>query len=208
MTCITVGALGTNCYVMDDGRGGVVVVDPGADAAALLAAVGERPVSAVLVTHAHFDHVGAVDELARLCPAGWVLGARDRGGLEASLELGRHGFGVDARVASEPARLLEDGDVVAAGAVRLRAVACPGHTPGGMAYVDDAAGIVFTGDTLFCGSAGRTDLPGGNVRDLLASLAHLAQLPPETVVLPGHGGPTTISCERASNPYMRRGMRA
>lgn len=202
---VAVGQLATNCYLVDDGRGGVAVVDPGADAARVLAAVGERPVSAVLVTHAHFDHVGAVDALAERCPSGWAVGAADWPLAGAYLAAGVSMFGVEARLETPPARLLSDGDVVEAGELRLRVVGCPGHSPGGVAYVEDAFGLAFTGDTLFAGSAGRVDLPGGDPDALRASLARLSALPPAVRVFPGHGPATTVGRELASNPYMRFG---
>jgi len=204
---VEVGRLQTNCYLVDDGRGGVVVVDPGDDAPAILAAIGEAPVSLVLVTHAHFDHVGALDEIAARSAGGWVLGAPDGRNLADSLAVGAAAFGHRVSVATPPARLLEDGDVVEAGELCLRVVACPGHTPGGVTYHDEAHALAFTGDTLFAGSAGRTDFPGGSPRDLFASLARLARLSPDTAVLPGHGPASTVGREVAGNAYVRRALR-
>ena len=202
---LAVGPLQTNCYVVDDGAGACAVVDPGGDAAAIAAALGGRPVSLVLVTHAHFDHVGALDDLAARSRGGWVAGEADARALAAPCAPGARDFGYDVRVASRPSRTLSDGDVVVAGALRLRVLACPGHTPGGVSYIEDDRGLAFTGDTLFAGSAGRTDLDGGDPRALARSLARLAELPADTLVLPGHGPASTIRLERARNPYLPSG---
>jgi glyoxylase-like metal-dependent hydrolase (beta-lactamase superfamily II) len=199
---VKVGRLQTNCYLVDDGAGGVLVVDPGAEPARILAAVGERPVSLVLTTHAHFDHVGALDELVARSAGGWLCMADEWAAFEQTCFEGARMFGVPVEVAARPARLLADGDEVAAGELRLRVLACPGHSVGGATFVDDAHGLAFTGDTLFAGSAGRTDLLGGDECALAASLARLAQLPPATRVLPGHGATSTIALELKTNPYL------
>ncbi len=203
---LPVGALGTNCYLLYDGRGGVVVVDPGDDAQAIEAALDGRPVSLVLVTHGHFDHVGALDEVAALSVGGWVIGAPDGEGLDASLDASAVDFGRRVRVSSKPSRLLRDGDEVSVGDLKFKVLACPGHTPGGVSYYDPEHDLVFTGDTLFAGSAGRTDLLGGDERALFGSLARLAQLPPETKVLPGHGPGSTVAREVRMNPYVRHAL--
>ncbi len=203
VTVVPVGPLGTNCYLVDDGEGGVVVVDPGADAAEIRRAADGRLVSLVLVTHGHFDHVGALDELNTCSKGGWAMGALDAEGLDSSLAASARDFGLRVEVLSKPARVLHDGDELTVGALRFEVVACPGHTPGGVTYYDRAHGLAFTGDTLFSGSAGRTDLLGGDQRALFASLACLAELPPQTAVLPGHGPVSTIGRELRSNPYMR-----
>lgn len=204
---VPVGALGTNCYLVDDGAGGVVVVDPGDDAAAIVRSLVGRPVSLVLVTHNHFDHVGAVDELVAQSRSGWTLGAVDAAGLQASLDASARDFGRRVRVGSEPALGLHDGDTVEVGKLRFKVVATPGHTPGGVTYFDAEHGLAFTGDTLFAGSAGRTDLLGGDQGALFASLARLGTLPPETRVYPGHGPASTIGEELRENPFLRHAMR-
>ena len=208
---VVVGPIETNCYILDAGAAGgdagCIVVDPGWDAPAIFEALHGRRVAAVLVTHAHFDHVGALDALAAASETGFAISSADAPRLAACMEQGRQWFGADAAVTARPSRELEDGDLVCAGGFRLRVVSCPGHTPGGLTYVDDERGFALTGDTLFRGSAGRTDLDGGDVRALYASLARLGALPPETRVLPGHGDSSTIGAELAGNPHMVRAMR-
>lgn len=203
---VPVGELGTNCYLLDDGQGGVVVIDPGADSQAILGATGERPIRLVLATHGHFDHVGAVDAVASQAEQGWIVGSLDHSNLSVLTQSARN-FGLEVHVDSSPSRTVDQGDSIEVGDLRLRVLAMPGHTPGGVAYIDDAHGLAFTGDTLFAGAAGRTDLPGGDTRALLASLAVLAQLPPQTAVLPGHGPTSTIGAELRSNPYMQHALR-
>lgn len=198
---VVVGPIETNCYLIDDGQGGVCVVDPGAEWPLIEEALAGRPVSMVLATHFHDDHVGALNELVAQTGAPWVIGR-----LDAPLLDGSH-----ARTASyippaaqvPPARLLDDGDVVEAGTLVFRVIACPGHTAGGVSYIDDAHGLAFVGDTLFSGSAGRTDLLGGDEQALLASLKRLAALPGGTRVLCGHGPATTIQREVSTNRFMR-----
>lgn len=197
-----VGRLQTNCYILDDGAGGCAVVDPGDDAESIIEAVGGRPISLVLVTHAHFDHVGALDEVAFLSRGGWVASVLDADSLDAPCAPGARDFGFSVHVASKPSRTLSDGDVVEAGALRFRVLSCPGHTPGGVAYVEESRRLVLTGDTLFAGSAGRTDLKGGDAHLLARSLSRLARLPRDMVVLPGHGPSSSIARELACNPYL------
>lgn len=207
LTVVPVGELGTNCYLLDDGQGGVVVIDPGADPKAILNTAGERPIRLVLATHGHFDHVGAVDAVASLAEQGWALGTLDHKNL-AMLTQSARNFGLEAvTVDLIPARTVDQGDSIEVGNLHLHVLAMPGHTPGGVAYIDDAHGLAFTGDTLFAGGAGRTDLPGGDTRALLSSLAVLAKLPPETAVLPGHGPASTIEAELRSNPYLQHALR-
>ena len=200
---VEVGPLPTNCYLVDDGTGSCVVVDPGADAAAIERALGGRGVSAVLVTHAHFDHVGALDAVSASARLGWVVGKGDAPRVDDPVALGARAFGVSVRVGGTPARTVAQGDVVEVGELRFRVISCPGHTPGGVCYVEDTLGAAFTGDTLFAGAAGRVDLPGGDEGELLRSLRRLAELPPAYCVLPGHGPASTIGSELAGNPFVR-----
>ena len=148
------GPIGTNCYVVRNDRGATdaVVIDPGADAADLrleLARMGARCV-AILITHGHYDHLGAVADLA---------------------------------------------------GITFETIRVPGHSPAHLSYYAD--GALFSGDVLFAGSVGRTDLPGGDWETLVASIRTLAErFPPETVVYSGHGPPTTLGDELARNPFL------
>ncbi len=199
---ITVGELQSNCYLIDDGCGGVVVIDPGADAAVIRSALAGRPVDLVLVTHAHFDHIGAVDEIAALSSGGWAIGARDAEDIADTLTLGRS-FGVEASVTGTPTRLLSDGEVIEVGELTLRTMICPGHSAGSLVFIDDAHHQAWVGDLLFAGSVGRTDLPGGDDAALSDSLVRfIDDVPADTIIYPGHGPATTVAREIASNPFV------
>lgn len=202
---VVVGPISTNCYLIDDGEGGLVIVDPGAQPCAILRAVGDRPVRLILVTHFHDDHVGALNELVDKAGAPWVIGEPDARMLDGSVP--RSASYVPVPAATPPQRLLHDGDVVEAGLLRFDVIACPGHTVGGVTYHDAAHGQAFVGDTLFHGSYGRCDLMGGDESAMMGSLARLAQLPPETRVYSGHGPSSTIADEQSGNRFVRMAMR-
>lgn len=199
---VVVGELEENCYLMDDGQGGLVVVDPGDDWPLIERAIDGRPVSAVLVTHFHADHVGALGALLEATGAPWYVGEHDAAMLAPGRARSAHPRYAAVEIAVPPARELRGGDVVEAGELRLEVIDCPGHSKGGVSYYERRRGVVFTGDTLFAGSCGRTDLTGGSGRAMLSSLARLAKLPEATRVLPGHGPSSTIGEERSSNPYV------
>ncbi len=204
---VVVGELRENCYLMDDGAGGVVVVDPGDEWPLIEGAIGGRPVSAVLVTHFHADHVGALGALVEATGAPWYIGQADAPMLAPGRARSAHPRYPAVEVRVPPTGALRGRDVVEAGLRRFEVIDCPGHSKGGVTYFERRAGVAFTGDTLFAGSCGRTDLTGGSGRAMADSLARLAKLPEATLVLPGHGPRSTIGAERAGNPYMAQSMR-
>ncbi len=208
------GALAANCYLVAAGPGEeCLVVDPGQDAGPGIEEVAGkyrlRPV-AVLATHGHLDHIWSVAPVcgARDIPA--YIHPADR----ALLTDPAKGFGVQASqlfgglTLTEPddVRELADGMTLELAGVRLEVRHAPGHTPGSVTFrlpPADDPDILFTGDLLFAGSIGRTDLPGGDYPAILDSLARVClPLPDPTVVLPGHGPRTTIGTERAGNPFL------
>jgi len=209
---VSVGDLGTNCWVVSDDTGGpAVVIDPGGDAPEILSAIEGRVVEAVVLTHAHFDHLGAAEQVMLATGAPLLVHEADAGRVTSDAPHGTGGaiFGFDGCVAPPADRTLRDGDVIEAGALRLAVLHTPGHTEGGISLLaEDAAGgpaHLFSGDTLFAGSVGRTDFPGGDGRVLARSIAgKLAPLPPDTVVHPGHGPETTIAREQRINPFWPR----
>lgn len=206
LTHLTLGQLGTNCFIVgDDAQGPVVVIDPADEAERILAAVGERPVAAVVLTHGHFDHLGAVGALVAASGAPLLVHEDDAKAVISSEANGGAYFGFSA-IAPAPDRLLRDGDVIRAGSLVLHVMHTPGHTPGGICLLTEGVTPphLFSGDTLFEGSVGRTDFPGGSARTLARSVTdRLVPLDDATVVHPGHGPDTTIGRERKHNPFMR-----
>lgn len=202
---LVLGALETNCWLAGDAGGGsIVVVDPAGDAARLLAAIGDSDVAAVVLTHGHFDHLGAADEVRRATGAPLAVHRADAPWITSPAGTGGLLFGFDAS-AAEADRLLDDGDAVVAGGLTLRVLHTPGHTPGGICLLAEREGHLFSGDTVFAGSVGRTDFPGGDARALARSIGErLSPLPDDTVVHPGHGPDTTIGRERRVNPFFPR----
>ncbi|CAG1066127.1 Hydroxyacylglutathione hydrolase GloC [uncultured bacterium] len=202
---VIVGALEVNCYIVwDKDSGDGVIIDPGADAAEVEAAARERGVKVrcVLNTHGHFDHVGA-DAAIKAAFGAPVAIHPDDAPLMADAH--EHGifFGVSTPKQPEPDMLLKDGQAVEFGGLRLRVIHTPGHTRGGIClYIEDGK-ILFTGDTLFAGSVGRTDFEGGSMDDLMASITRkLLPLGDEVRVLPGHGPESTIGEEKEINPFL------
>ncbi len=195
---LVVGPLAVNCYLLDDGDGRVLVIDPGAEAQRIRRALGPRTVAGILLTHGHFDHIGAVDDLG---PAPLMIHAADAAMLGDPL---RNGSGLVpglGAVKARPAdRLLAGGEEIPFGNEVLTVVHLPGHTAGSAGFL--LGERLFAGDTLFHRSIGRTDLPGGDGAAILDSIrGRLWPLADGVVVLPGHGPPTTIGEERRLNPF-------
>jgi hydroxyacylglutathione hydrolase len=184
---LVVGPLATNCYVAAAAKE-AVVIDPGGQVRTVLDATEGLEILAVLITHGHSDHVGGADGLLAETGAPFFAPAAD-----APL-IAKH-------VSAEPARLLRDGDRLEFGPLSLEVIATPGHTPGSCCYY--TPGVLFSGDTLFAGGVGRTDLPGGSADALSAAIRErIFTLPAETVVYPGHGELTTVGREKESNPFL------
>ena len=158
--------------------------------------------SAYLITHGHMDHVSALAPLCAALPAPVAMHPRDAAWAFTADNQMPPFYPVPAQ---PPAieRPLADGQTWVDGALRYEVLATPGHTPGGVCFYFPADKVVFTGDTLFANSVGRTDLPGSSERALTTSLRKLLQLPDDTVVYPGHGPHTTIGAERAANPFLQ-----
>ncbi len=201
-----VGLLGCNCSVLGDtSTGEAVVVDPGADLAVILAAVAKHTltVKQILVTHAHIDHIAGALELQQITGAPILYNQSDLP-LVAMMETQAGWIGVPTPEVAPPDASLEHLMTVGAAGLPMTVLHTPGHTPGSIClYLPDSE-LLLAGDTLFAGSVGRTDLPGGDGPTLLRSIRdNLLVLPGRTRVLPGHGPETTIERERASNPFLR-----
>ncbi|HEU4994658.1 MAG TPA: MBL fold metallo-hydrolase [Gemmatimonadaceae bacterium] len=199
---VTVGPFQENSYLLSDpDSGSGVLIDPGDEAARIIRMVekaGAMP-DAIWLTHAHLDHIGAISEIrgrwdvpVYLHPSDLALYRR------AAQQAEVYGFAFEQP--ADPDRELADADQLQLGAHTVRVLHTPGHSPGHVVFLAD--GLMVGGDLLFSGSIGRTDLPFSNPREMETSLAKIATLDPEIVVYPGHGPPTSIGTELATNPYL------
>ena len=202
MASLSVGPIDENCYLVHlEAPRRLYVIDPGADAGRIVEAAARFPEfdeARILLTHAHVDHIGAVGEVARKLNATHVMLDPADGDIYRSPYNEIPPILPAARDLPDTTDFAADGD--------FKVLRVPGHTPGGCAFLfeDGGQSALFCGDTLFAGSVGRTDLPGGDWETLLDSIRReLLPLPPETPVFPGHGGATTIGDEKAYNPYLR-----
>ena len=203
----TVGPVEENCFIVrpQDGER-AVIVDPGEEAPRLLEAIDELGVTldAILLTHTHFDHVGAVAPIARAtgapvyCPDIEVAVLQD---IMAFVPW--PGFG--PYESWDPEHTIQGGETLELAGLTLDVIYTPGHSPGHVTYVVRDESALLSGDVLFEGSVGRTDLPGGDTATLMASIANLLEMfEDDTTVYPGHMGITTLGAERATNPFLAR----
>ncbi|MDR7418153.1 MAG: MBL fold metallo-hydrolase [Armatimonadota bacterium] len=202
---LQLGPVGTNCFVVgDEATGCAEIIDPGDDAPRVLTLLQRLRLTAdlIVLTHAHFDHVGGVRGLKEATGAPVAIGAAEAPVLAVASERAAALFGITIAPPPPPDRLLREGDVVTLGGRPFRVVHTPGHSPGHICLLGD--GLAFVGDVIFQGSIGRTDLPGGDHDTLLRSIArHLLPLPDGTVLYNGHGPATTVGRERRTNPFLR-----
>jgi len=197
ITIFQLGMLGANCYIVADEQAkSCAVVDPGGQGGALAGWLQAQKLTPkyVLLTHGHFDHVGGVKELVEAYPGLPVyLHPEDT---KLTPELSKGLFWTD---------FYEEGDQITMDGITFRVLHTPGHTPGSVCL--QAENVLLTGDTLFAGSCGRTDFPGGSWDQLMDSFARLAKLPGDYSVLSGHGEGSTLEAERSHNPYMKEAMK-
>ena len=195
---MVLGPLATNCYILwDEQTNEAAVIDPGAAGqkiADFLAAHG-LTLRMILLTHAHYDHIGGLKLLHELTGAPVYVSTADSTD-PAGMTHGRLIF----------TNTYDDGDELTLGHIKIHVIATPGHTPGGVCLL--AGDLLFSGDTLFAGSCGRTDFRGGDSAAMMASLRKLGQLPGNPQVLPGHMESSTLDDERRYNPWMREALKA
>jgi glyoxylase-like metal-dependent hydrolase (beta-lactamase superfamily II) len=204
---IVVGVFQENCWVIGSRQTGeAICIDPGDQPEEILALARDMGVTIKLIanSHAHIDHVLGVGGVNNSTGAKFLLHHQDLDLLRDGFDLSARRFGLDpGQRPPMPDQFVEDEDIVEVAGVRLRCIATPGHTPGSVSYYCEDAGMLFSGDTLFRGSIGRTDLPGGSFSEEMDSiLDRLLVLPEETVVLPGHMDETTVQFEKAHNPFV------
>lgn len=200
---LVLGTIMTNCYLaMNRETKELLIVDPADEADRIIQRIGElqaKP-AAILLTHGHFDHIGAVDALREqygipACALDEERQVLEQTMLNLSAMQGR-------RLSVKADRFFHDGETVALAGFSIRVLHTPGHTAGGACYYIESERVLFSGDTLFCGSVGRTDFPTGSMSELHDSIhSKLFALPDETLVLPGHDDPSTIGYEKQYNPY-------
>lgn len=191
-----------NCFIVGcEKTKAAAVIDPGDETDQILLTLARSGLTLkyILNTHSHFDHVGGNRRMKDATGAEILIHAMDAPMLKR-LSASASAWGLSADDSPAPDRFLDDGDTVTFGAVTLKVIHTPGHTPGGISFSTD--GFVFVGDTLFAGSIGRTDFPGGDYGTLIASIQKkLFQLPDATQVCCGHGPETTIGTEKRTNPF-------
>ena len=196
---LPVGQLETNCYIVtDEDTLECAVIDPGDESNTILDYIESNKLkcSAILLTHGHFDHVGAVEAVMEETGAMLYINPRDEG-----YEPGMSGMKYKM---PEGGRYYDEGDSVKVGSLEFKVMATPGHTPGGVTLI--CGNALFTGDTLFRGSCGRTDFPGGSMRNEMKSIKRICELPDDYEVYPGHMDSSTLERERRFNHYCREAM--
>ncbi len=200
---LPVGPYAANCSVLWEDTGQAWVVDPGEEGDRILAFLEKRGLRAgvVVLTHAHFDHISAVNRVLAVHPVKAYLHRDD-----VAMAFSPLNAMLPYRATARPATLDHskgDGEALACGGLTARLIHTPGHTPGGWCLYFEGEGLLVAGDTLFAGSVGRTDFPGGSAEALQRSLERLKTLPDATRVICGHGPMTTIGAEKRGNPYLR-----
>lgn len=188
---LVVGPIQTNCYIIEDEASReAIVIDPGGEAGKIIDHIKKNKlkVKYIVITHGHFDHVGANQKLKDETGADILINQADD-------------FFLPLSDSPKADHFLREGDLIKVGEITFKIIHTPGHTPGGICLYNEEKKVLFSGDTLFNGTYGRTDLPYSSQENMLQSLEKLYALPPETAVYPGHGQSTTIKVEKDLFPY-------
>ena len=200
VSMMQVGPIGTNCYILEDETTHqLAVIDPGDEAEWILETLRQRggQVKYILLTHGHYDHTTAVPTLKKDLPQAQVyIHQADANGAGSAL------FPLAGQV--EDLKSYDEGDVLPLGSLEIQVMHTPGHSPGSVTL--KVGDVLFTGDTLFCGSCGRTDLRGGSYAQIMQSLKRLGELEGNYHVCPGHDVTSTLERERKNNPFLREAM--
>ena len=202
---LVVGPLATNCYLIIDKRNRQgFVLDPGGEPKKILEAIKDQgsTITALVVTHCHFDHLGAIASLKKTLEIPFLIPDGEEKLLATSPETSRSWTGQKINSPPPPDELLKEGDQIPAGEINFQVLSTPGHSPAGICLYSPEEKVIFSGDTLFAGSIGRTDLPGSSNEKMIQSLEKLIALPDKTLVFPGHGSQTTIKKEKETNPFL------
>jgi len=206
LNTIVVTEFMTNCFILgDEQTHQAIVIDPGGEADKILRQIDSMglTVMAIVNTHAHVDHIGAIRQIKDVTGAQIMMHEAELPLLQAASCMGRL-FGIRIEQPPDPDRFLSEGEVISLGdGISLSVLDTPGHSPGGISLVTSDKKLCFAGDTLFAGSIGRTDLPGGDYHTLITSIkTKLLPLGDDMKVLPGHGPATTLGAERRYNPFL------
>lgn len=200
---LAVGPIMANCFILGcEKTRNAAIIDPGDDADRILRTLAESKLTVryILNTHGHFDHVGANRRMKEVTGAPILIHTQDAPMLSSLSQAGA-AFGLSVENSPPADRMLNDGDEISFGEITLKVIHTPGHSPGGVAFHTD--NVVFVGDSLFAGSIGRTDFPGGDFDTLIASIKNrLFPLGDAVKVYTGHGPSTTIGQERRFNPFL------
>lgn len=195
------GSIGTNCYIVSDDNGTCAIIDCDGDGQKLFNYIEENKLNPthILLTHGHNDHIGAVEAVKEKYGC-QIYAYKDEADMLKDPKLNLSGTMFGQSISFLPDVLVDDGDTIQVGDIQFQVMYTPGHTSGSVCFIADKN--IFSGDTLFLGSCGRTDFPTGDWGSIQHSLQLLAALPGDYVVYPGHGPATTLDYERKTNPYM------